>query len=187
MVSSLAVDLQGEYVFLDQPERLERELKERRIPDSWILGQMILSNYSSGRFRTSVAEKTVLAGDSVHLKVEGITPYAVLAIVIGRLDSEPLQPFGRMIVPYEDSLDAIVHIPPKAEDGTYVFFAQQWELGGQPAYPGGRLIYPSSAASLEVRPRIDEEAFWGSFEPWSEDDANEVRENIRRFRERFQG
>jgi hypothetical protein len=187
MVHNLAVDLRGKYAFLDQPERLERELRERPVPSRWILGQMIFGNYSSGRFRTSVAEKTVLVGDIVHLKVDGITPYAVLAIISGRLDSEPLQPFGRMIVPYEDSLDVIVRIPPEAEGGTYVFFAQQWESGAQPAYPGGALIYPSSVASLEVRPRINEEAFWQSFEPWSEDDANEVRKNIRRFRQRLQG
>ena len=187
MVSSLAVDLQGKYAFLDQPERLNQELRDRSVPSNWILGQMILGNHSSGRFRTSVAEKMALAGDTIHLKVEGITPYAVLAIVSGRLDSEPLQPLGRMIVPYEDSLDAIVRIPPEAGGGTYVFFAQQWELGGQPAYPGGALIYPSSVASLQVRPPIDEEMFWGSFEPWSEDDADEIRKNIRRFRERLQG
>ena len=59
-----------------------------------------------------------------------------------------------------------------------VFFGQQWEPGGQPAYEGGSLIYVSKMSTLEVRPRIDEDAFWESFEPWSEEDAEEVRENI---------
>jgi hypothetical protein len=40
---------------------------------------------------------------------------------------------------------------------------------------------------VHVRPHIDEEAFWESFEPWSEEDAEEVRENIRRFREGLRG
>jgi hypothetical protein len=84
--------------------------------------------------------------------------------------------FGEVIVPYED---ALVSLPLGAERGTYLFLAQQWEPGGQPAYPGGSLIYPSSATSAEVRPRIDDEEFW----EWPEADAEEIRENIRRARE----
>jgi hypothetical protein len=132
-----------------------------------------------------VTEKNVVAGSSIRLKVEGITPYAVLALISGRLDGDPLEPFGRIVVPYEESLDAVVRIPPDAEGGTYIFFAQQWEPGGAPAYPGGALIYPSGAASVQVQPRIDDEAFWKSFRPWSKEDAEEIRENIRRSRERL--
>jgi hypothetical protein len=43
----------------------------------------------------------------------------------------------------------------------------------------GALIYPSSIASVEVRPYLDEETFWKSFEPWPEEDAEEILENIR--------
>jgi hypothetical protein len=152
-VSNLAIDLHGEYAFYDQPERWQAQLRKHEVPSRWNLGQRIFANHSSGRFRTEVAEKTVRAGSIVHLKVKGITPYAVLAIVSGRLDNSPLEPYGRIIIPYEESLDAIVHIPSDAESGIYVFFAQQWELGGEPAYPGGSLIYPSKASSVWVRER----------------------------------
>jgi hypothetical protein len=150
-VTSLAIHFRGEYAFYDQPERWQAELREREVPSTWQLGQRILTNHSRGRFRTEVAEKTVTAGSTVHLRVVGITPYAVLAIMSGRLDHTPLEPYGRIIIPYEESLDAIVHIPPDAEGGTYIFLAQQWELGGEPAYPGGSLIYPSNASSVVVR------------------------------------
>ena len=89
-----------------------------------------------------------------------------------------------MIIPYEESLDGLIQIPPDAEGGTYVFLAQQWEPGGQPAYAGGSLIYASSVSSVEVRPRIDEETFWESFEPWSEEDAEEIMKNVRLLRKR---
>jgi hypothetical protein len=76
----------------------------------------------------------------------------------------------------------LARVPEDAEAGTYLFFAQQWEPDGQPAYPGGSLIYPSSVASVKVRQRASDEAFWRSFEPWPEEDAEAVRENIRRMR-----
>lgn len=186
-MGALAIDFQGEYAFLDQSERLQADLSDRSIPSRWQLGQMILNNHSSGQFRTRVVEQEVIAGSSVRLVIEGITPYAVLAIVSGRLDNGPLEAFGRIVIPYEASLDAVVRIPPDAAEGTYIFFAQQWEPGGTPGYPGGSLIYPSGTASLKVHPRIDDEAFWESFQPWSPEDAEEVRENIRQSRERLQG
>jgi hypothetical protein len=186
-LNALAIDFQGEYAFLDESERLQADLGDRPIPSRWRLGQMILSNHSSGRFRTRVVEPEVIAGSSLRLKVEGITPYAVLAIVSGRLDHGPLEAFGRIVIPYGASLDAVVRIPPDAEGGTYIFFAQQWEPDGTPGYPGGSLIYPSGTASVKVHPRIDDEAFWESFQTWSSEDAEEVRENIRKSRERPQG
>lgn len=185
-MSNLAIDLQGEYAFYDQSTLWQEELRRREVPSSWILGQRIYANHSRGLFRTSIVESAVVAGSTIRLKVEGITPYAPLVIISGRLNEEPLEPFGKTIIPYEEALDAIVQIPPDIEGGTYVFFAQQWELGGSPAYPGGSLIYPSSVSSLEVQPRLDEEAFWQSFEPWSKEDADEVRENIKRSKERLQ-
>jgi hypothetical protein len=120
----------------------------------------------------------------VRLRVEGITPFAPLAIISGRLDGEPLSLFGKVIVPYEDALDALVSLPPDAEGGTYLFLAQQWEPGGQPAHSGGSLVYPSSATSVEVRPRIDDEKFWESFEPWPEEDAEEIMRNVRSLRQK---
>jgi hypothetical protein len=33
---------------------------------------------------------------------------------------------------------------------------------------------PSSAVTVEVRSRIDAETFWESFEPWSEEEAEEI-------------
>jgi hypothetical protein len=119
----------------------------------------------------------------VQLEVEGITPLAPLAILGGRLDGASLDLFGKVIVPYVEELDALINIPPDAEEGTYVFLAQQWEPGGQPAYPGGSLIYPSSATSVEVRANIGEERFWESFESWSEEEAEEILRNARSLRE----
>ncbi len=92
-MGALTIDFQGEYALLDQSERLQADLSDHPIPSRWRLGQMILSNHSSGRFRTRVVEQEVVAGSSVRLKVEGITPYAVLAIVSGRLDDGPLEAF----------------------------------------------------------------------------------------------
>jgi hypothetical protein len=181
-VSKLAIDWRGEYAPYDKPEDWLPELEKSGL-SPWVLGQMIFARHNEGRFRTLAAEKTVTAGSSVHLKVEGTTPLAPLAILSGRLDGDPLDLFGKVIIPYKESLDALVSIPPDAESGAYIFFAQQWEPGGQPAYPGGALIYASSVVSVEVRPRIDEETFWKSFEPWPEEDAEEIRENIRRARE----
>lgn len=100
----------------------------------------------------------------------------------GRLDGPPPEAFGQILFPLNESLDALVHVPEDAEGGTYIFFGQQWEPDGRPAYAGGSLIYPSSVASIKVRARVDDEAFWQSFEPWPETDATEVRENIRRMR-----
>ncbi len=148
---------------------------------------MILAAHNEERFRTYVAEKTVTAGSTAQLRVEGITPLAPLAILSGRLNGGPLNLFGKVIVSYIEQLDALINIPPDAESGTYVFLAQQWEPGGQPAYPGGSMIYPSSATSVEVRPHIDEETFWESFEPWPEEDAEELMKNVRLLRERSRG
>jgi hypothetical protein len=118
---------------------------------------MILGNHSSGRFRARVEEDVVMAGSVVRLKMSGITPLAALAIISGRLNDGPPEAFGRIVVPFEESLDALVSIPEDAESGTYVFFGQQWELGGRPAYKGGSLIFPSRMASVEVRSRADVE------------------------------
>lgn len=189
-MGSLAVDLRGDYAFYDQRElwvpKYERQIEERRLTP-WILGQIILTNHREGRFRTEAVERSIAAGSAVRLRLRGITPYAPLAIISGRLDGPPPEAFGRIVVPFEETLDALIRVPEDAEGGTHVFFGQQWEPGGTPAYPGGSLIFPSAIASVEVRPRIDEEAFWKSFEPWSEQDADEVRENIKRFREGLRG
>lgn len=181
-MSDLAINWRGEYAPYDKPEDWLPELRKRGL-SSWLLGQMIFAGHNEGRFRTSAAEQAIFAGSSVQLKVEGITPLAPLAILSGRLNSEPLDLFGKVIVSYAEDLDALISIPPDTKSGTYVFLAQQWEPGGQPAYPGGSLIYPSSATSVEVRPHVDEERFWKSFEPWGEGEAEEVRENIWRARE----
>jgi hypothetical protein len=135
-MSSLAIDWQGEYASYDRPEDWLPKLEERKISPR-ALGQMILANHNEGRFRTHVAEETVMAGSIVRLKVEGVTPLAPLAILSGRLSGGPLGLFGKVIIPYEESLDALVRVPSDTESGTYVFLAQQWEPGGQPAYPGG--------------------------------------------------
>ncbi|MBA3475092.1 MAG: hypothetical protein H0T57_18030 [Rubrobacter sp.] len=190
-MSGLAIEeLQGEYAFYDEPDRwvpkYERQIERRRLTP-YQIGQMIFGNHRAGRFRAEVAEKTTVAGSAVRLKLEGVTPYAPLAIITGRLDGPPPEAFGRIVFPFEETLDVLIRIPEDAESGTYIFFGQQWEPGGQPAYPGGGLIYLSAVASVEVRPHIDAEAFWGSFEPWSKQEGDEVRENIRRFREGLRG
>jgi hypothetical protein len=180
-MSSLAVDWQGEYAAYDRPEDWLPELGKRGV-SAWILGQMIRASHNEGRFRTSTVERSAVAGSTVRLRVEGITPLAPLAVISGRMDGEPLSLFGKVVVSYEETLDALVGLPPDSEGGTYVFLAQQWEPGGQPAYPGGSLIHPSSATSVEVRPHIDDEKFWESFEPWSEEDAEEIMRNVRSLR-----
>src|SRR5215203_6108379 len=113
-VSSLVIDWQGEYVSYDHPEDWLPELEKRRL-SPWILGQIILANHNEGRFRTHAAEKTAMVGSVVRLRVEGITPLAPLAVLSGRLNDNPLSLFGKVIIPYEESLDALVQIPPDAE------------------------------------------------------------------------
>lgn len=184
-MTELALELQGEYTtYQDFDENRERWipwLKERGF-SPWTLGQMIFGNHSSGRFRTRAVEKEILAGSLVCLKIEGITPYCPLAIVSGRLDGPPPEAFGQIVFPFEETLDVLARVPEDAEAGTYVFFAQQWEPDGQPAYPGGSLIYPSSVATVSVRRRVDDDAFWNSFSGWSAEDAEEIRQSIRRMR-----
>lgn len=177
-MSSLAINWRGEYAPYDKPEDWLPELEKSRL-SPWILGQMIFARHNEGRFRTCAAEQTIAAGSAVQLRVEGVTPLAPLAILSGRLNGAPFDLFGKVIVPYAEELDALISIPSDTEGGTYVFLAQQWEPGGRPAYPSGSLIYPSSAASVEVRPHVDEETFWESFEPWSEDEAEEIMKNVR--------
>ncbi len=180
-MDDLAIDWEGKYSPYDKPEDWLPEMGRRNL-SPWILGQMIFASHNECRFRTRAAEETVVAGSSLRLRIEGIIPLAPLAILHGGLNEGPLDLFGKVVIPYEEKLDALVHVPPDAKSGTHIFLAQQWEPGGQPAYPGGSLIYASSVASVEVRPYIDDEAFWNSFEPWSEEDAEEVRENIRQAR-----
>ena len=143
---------------------------------------MIFANHTSGRFRTLAIEERIVAGSIVRLKIEGITSFCPLAVVSGLLNGPSPEAYGEIVVPFEDSLDVLARVPESAEAGTYVFFAQQWEPGGEPAYPGGRLIYPSSVASVNVRARADDKTFWNSFDPWPEADAETIRENIRRMR-----
>lgn len=189
-VGSLTVEnLEGAYTPYENVEGWVPVLAHRNITP-WIVGQQIFANHRSGNFRTEAKEDSAVAGSRVHLRISGITPLAALAILGGRMNNGPPETFGRIVVPFEDSLDVLTRIPEDAEGGTYAFFAQQWEVGvdregrpaGLPAYPAGSLIYVSKISTLEVRPRVDEEAFWKSFEPWSEEDAEEVRENIRRMR-----
>ncbi len=142
-MKNLAIDWQGEYASYDRPETWRPELKKRKL-SPWILGQMILANHNAGRFRARVADRNVAAGSAIRLKVEGIAPLAPLAVLSGRLNGDPLNFFEKIIVPYEETLDALVRVPPDAESGTYVFLAQQWEPGGQPGYAGGSLIYPQA-------------------------------------------
>jgi hypothetical protein len=151
-VSTLTIDLYDETAFSDDPEHVEAD------PTLWQLDQRMLGNYSSGRFRTSVAQETTLAGSSVRLKVEGITPHAVLAIIGGRLNDGPLEAL-KIVVPHEASLDGDVYIPPDAEGGTYIFCAQQWAPGQPAAYVGGSLIYISKTASVKVQPQHDDAVF----------------------------
>ena len=123
-MSSSTIDWQGEYAFYDKPEDWLPELEKRRI-SRWILGQMIFANHNEGRFRMRVAEKTIVAGSTVRLKVEGITPLAPLVILSGRLDGDPLELFGKAVVSYTEELEALINVPQDAEGGTYVFLAQQ--------------------------------------------------------------
>jgi|SRR5215210_2116827 len=184
-MTELALEFQGEYTtYQDYDENRDRwipALKARGL-SPYQLGQIIFGNHSSGRFRTMAAEEKAVAGATVRLMIEGITPYCPLAVVSGRLDGPPPKAFGQILFPFAESLDALVRIPEDAEAGTYVFFAQQWEPDGQPAYPGGSLIYPSSVASVEVRPHVDDAAFWDSFTGWSAEEAEEIRQSIRRMR-----
>jgi hypothetical protein len=184
-MAELALELQGEYTtYQDFDENRDHwipRLKERGLTP-WILGQMIFGNHSSGRFRTQAAANEILAGSLVRLEIEGITPYCPLAVMSGRLDGPPPEAFGQIVFPFSESLDVLARVSDDAEAGIYVFFAQQWEPDGQPAYPGGSLIYPSSVASVSVRHRVDDAAFWGSFSGWSEEDAEEIRRSIRRMR-----
>ena len=153
-MSSLAIDWQGEYASYDEPQRWLPEFEKRGV-SSWKLGQRILANHNAGRFRVRVTDRTVAAGSTIRLRVEGIAPLAPLAVLGGRLNGDPLDLFGKVVVPYEETLDALVRIPSDAASGTYVFLAQQWEPGGQPGYAGGSLIYLSSAVSVKVKPHID--------------------------------
>jgi len=189
-MSNLAIEnLQGAYAPYEEPERWAPQFEERKI-SPYRVGQYILENHRSGNFRTETAKDSAVAGSRVHLKISGITPLAALAILGGRLNNGPPEALDKIVVPFEDSLDVLARIPEDAEAGTYAFFAQQWEIGvyrqgqlaGLPAYPGGSLIYVSKICTLEVRPHTDDEAFWESFQPWPEEDAEEVRENIRRMR-----
>lgn len=165
-MTSLALDLEGAYAFYDQPERWKPKLKEIT---SYQLGQRIFASHRQGRFHTQVAEDSVTAGSVVHLKISGITPLAALAIVGGRLYDGPPEAFGRIIVPFEERLDALIRIPVDAESGTYIFFGQQWEPDGRLAYPGGALIYLSKVSSVEVRSLSDEES-----SPWTTVFAEEM-------------
>ena len=63
---------------------------------------MIFANYNKGRFRTRVAEKTVMAGSVARLRVKDITSLAPLAILSGRLNGHLLSLFGKEIIPYEE-------------------------------------------------------------------------------------
>jgi hypothetical protein len=175
-----AIRWEGKHSPYDRPEDWVSEF-ERRNLSSWMLGAKILASHNERRFLTRAAEDTVVAGSGIRLRISGITPLAPLAILHGRLNEEPLDLFGKVVVPYEERLDALINLPSESNPGTYVFLAQQWEPG-RSAYPGASLIYASSAASVEVRPHIDDEEFWNSFEPWPEDLAEEVRENIRQAR-----
>ncbi len=182
-MNGLAIDWQGKYSPYDKPEEWLPEMEGRNL-SPWILGQRILASHNERRFRTRAAEDTATAGSGIRLRISGITPLAPLAILHGRLNEEPLDLFGKVVVPFKEELDALINLAPEASPGTYVFLAQQWEPG-RSAYPGGSFIYASSAASVEVRRHIDDEAFWNSFEPWPEDLAEEVRENISQARKRL--
>lgn len=184
-MAELALELQGEYTtYQDFDENRDHWipwLKKRGL-SPWILGQMIFGNHSSGRFSTRSAKDEILVGSPIRLKVEGITPYCPLVVVSGRLNGPPPEAFGQIVFPFNESLDILARVPDDAETGTYLFFAQQWEPDGQPAYPGGSLIYPSSVVSVSVRRRVNDATFWESFSGWSEEDAEEIRQSIRRMR-----
>lgn len=164
-MSSLAVEnLQGEYALYDEPEHWEPELRARG-RTFYNIDERIFGNHRNGRFRAKIEEESVVAGSRVRLKIDGITPLAALAIVGGRLDDGPPEVLGKIVVPFDDSLDVVTRIPEDAESGAFVFFAQQWgvdlnqqgRITGLPAYPGGSLIYVSKMTSVEVRSRTDEE------------------------------
>lgn len=140
------INWKGEYSPYDRPEDWLPEMEKRNL-SPWILGQMVFASHNERRFRTRVAEDAVVAGSGIRLRVEGITPFAPLAILHGRLNGEPLDLFGEVIVSYAEELDALIYLAPDSSPGTYVFLAQQWEPGGQPASPGGSLIFASGAAS----------------------------------------
>ncbi|MGH3090695.1 MAG: hypothetical protein ACRDSJ_25735 [Rubrobacteraceae bacterium] len=176
-MNDLAIDWEGKYSPYDRPEDWLPEVEKRGL-SPWILGQRILASHNERRFRTRAVQETVRVGSGIRLRIEGVTSLAPLAILHGRLNEEPLDLFGGVVVSYEEELDALINLSPEASPGTYIFLAQQWE-------PGGASIYASSAASVEVRPHIDDETFWNSFEPWPEDVAEEVRENIRQARKRI--
>lgn len=170
-MGSLAMDVRGEYVYRDQHDLWEPKLEQRMKLGltQYQLGQIMLSNHRQGRFRIEVSQDTVAAGSRLHVKIRGITPFAALTIVSGRLDDGPPEAFGRIIVPFEESLDAMISIPKDAESGTYVFFGQQWEPYGQVAHEGGSLIYLSKISSVEVRSLTDEES-----SPWTPIFAKEM-------------
>lgn len=163
-VSSLTVEnLEGEYAFYDRPDEWTPKFAEWQT-SFYAVGTRIDSNHRSGRFRTEVANDSAVSGSRVHLKISGITPLGALAILGGRLDNGPPESLGKIVVPFKDSLDVLTRIPEDAEGGTYVFFAQQWEVRvnaqgkpvGLPAYPGGSLVYVSKMSSVEVYPPTDE-------------------------------
>ncbi len=182
-VSSLIVeDLQGDYASYEKTDRWAHKLSERKLSPQ-IVGQQLFTNHRSGNFRAETTEDFVIAGSLVHLKISGITPLAALVILGGRLDDGPPEALGKIVIPFKDSLDVLTRIPEDAEGGTYVLFAQQWEVSvdwqgrihGLPAYPGGSLIYVSKMSSVEVRSEADEE---GS--PWTAVLAKEMA-SMRRF------
>ncbi len=55
------------------------------------------------------------AGSTIRLKVEGIAPLAPLAVLSGRLNGDPLNLFEKIVIPYKETLDALVRVPPDAE------------------------------------------------------------------------
>lgn len=182
-VSSLIVEnLQGDYAAYEEVGRWEHKFSERNISPQRV-GQQILTNHRLGSFRVEAAEDSVIAGSLVHLKISGITPLAALVILGGRLNDGPPEALGKIIIPFKDSLDVLTRIPEDAQGGTYVLFAQQWEVfvdrqgivHGLPAYPGGSLIYVSKISSVEVRSEAGEE---GS--PWTAVLAKETA-GMRRF------
>ena len=122
---------------------------------------MIFANYNKGRFRTRAAEKTVMAGSVVRLRVKDNVSGAV-GDPKWAFEWSLLGLFGKVIIPYEESLEALIQVPSDAVGGTYIFLAQQWEPSGQPGYAGGSLVYASSVSFVEVRPYIDEETSWDS-------------------------
>jgi hypothetical protein len=167
-VSSLIVEnLEGEYAFYDEYDQWASKLAEWETA-FYAVGNRIASNYHAGRFRTEVAKDPAVSGLRVRLKVSGITPLGALVILGGRLNNGPPESLGKIVVPFEDSLDVLTRIPEDAEGGTYVFFAQQWEIWvdregkpvGLPAYPGGTLVYVSRMSSVEVYTQTDEKGNW---------------------------